>query len=238
MKRMSLFILLTTLALQAHASNLAQKMDALGANKDLMKKARAIDPENRVRVVQNREVDRTWRLEIGGIMGMSEGGDAYLDTSVLGAAVDLHITPRWSVGGRYYNYKNDLTKEGKRIFDDASVRAPKDPTYVVPGVDPAQDEFLGVLSWYPIYGKLNLFDATVSQFDLYVLGGAGTIRTGSGSSPVYTAGGGAGIWLTQHFSTRLEARWQTYQDKIETSQLSYKRNMNETLLTMTVGFLL
>src|SRR4051812_9358463 len=121
MKRLSL-VLLSLLAINAWAAaDLTQEMDALGANKDLMRKARAIDPENRIRVVQNRDVDRYMRLELGLNTALVEGGDPYTNSNILGGVLDFHITPRWSVGARYSNYSNSFTAEGKRVYDDFQV---------------------------------------------------------------------------------------------------------------------
>ncbi len=227
------------LSISGWAKDLTQEMDALGANKALMKKARAIDPKNRVRVVQNREVDRYYRLELGLNYGMAAGGDPYVDTNVLGGHLDFHMTPRWSVGARYYNNSNNLNAEGKKVFDDAEARrAAGDNTFRRPGVDYAKDSWLGVINWYPLYGKLNLFDAGIAQFDIYLLGGAGQINLQSGTTPLYTAGGGVGIWLSQHFSTRLEARWQGYKDQIYDGVDTTQRDINQTVLTATLGFLL
>lgn len=236
MKRLSL-ILLSLFAINAFAAqkDLTSEMDALGANKDLMKKAKAIDPENRIRVVQNRDVDRRLRLEVGVNAALVEGGDPYANTNSLGANLDFHITPRWSVGARYSNYSNSATAEGKRVYEDFK----KDPTLRVPGYDYAKNSIMGVVNWYPIYGKLNMFDLGISQFDIYFLGGAGTVQLGSGSEPIYTAGGGAGIWLAQHLSMRLEARWQGYTDHPTNGGVEQaSRNINETVLGISFGFLL
>lgn len=234
-----LLILLSLATLNAFGDDLNAKMSALGANRDLMNKAKAIDPHNRVRVVQNREVDRYYRFEIGVNYGMAAGGDPYVDTSLLGGQIDFHITPRWSIGGRYIDNSNSLSSEGRKVFDNAEREAAAGNTnFRRPGVDYAKDTWLGVLNWYPIYGKMNLFDATVSQFDLYFLGGAGQINLSSGTAPVYTAGGGVGVWFTQHFASRLEARWQGYNDKVYDGAGFTKRNIDQTMLTATVSFLL
>ncbi len=238
MKRLTL-ILLSLLAFNAWSEDLTGKMNALGANKDLMKKARAIDPNNRIRVVQNREVDRHMRLELGVNYGMATGGDPYVATNVMGGQLDFHITPRFSVGARYMNAQNSLNSEGKKVFEAAEVEARNNNTsFRKPGTDFAKDEWLAVGNWYPIYGKMNLFDAGVSQFDIYLLGGAGQINLTSGTAPVYTAGAGVGVWFTQHFASRLEARWQGYQDRIWDGLGTQSRDINQTLLTATVSFLL
>ncbi|NJM09819.1 MAG: outer membrane beta-barrel domain-containing protein [Bdellovibrionaceae bacterium] len=238
MKRFTL-ILLGLLAFNAWSDELTGKMDALGANKDLMRKARAIDPQNRIRVVQNREVDRYYRFELGLNYGMATGGDPYVNTDILGGQLDFHITPRWSLGARYYNSNNKLNAEGKKVFDAAErENAAGNNNFRRPGVDYAKDTWLAIGNWYPIYGKMNLFDATVAQFDIYFLGGAGQVNLSSGTAPIYTAGAGFGVWFTQHFASRLEARWQGYQDKVWDGFESKSRSIDQTMLSATVSFLL
>ncbi len=241
MKHLTL-IFMALLSLNVWAKeNLSGKMDALGANRELMRKAKAIDPNNKVRVVQAREVSRTMRLELGLDYGMALGGDPYVSSSVLGGKFDFHLTPRWSVGARYHDISNSLNSEGKSVFNDArSRRAAGDTNFRSPAVAYADSSWLGVINWYPIYGKMSLFDSVISQFDLYLLGGAGQIQLDTGSTPLYTAGVGAGIWLTQHISTRLEARWQGYKDQPgrEDGVRESARDINQTMITATVGFLL
>jgi len=233
-------LLIFSLALAAPAwaqksGSLSSELDALGANKDLLRKAKAIDPENRIRVVQNRDVDRHNRFELGVNYGMNAGGDPYVSTNAIGGQMDFHFTPRWSVGARYHSYSNELTSEGKRVFDDAQARKNAgNNDFRFPDTDYAKDSWLGLISWYPVYGKLNWFDAAITQFDLYLIGGAGQINLNSGSAPLFSAGGGIGIWLNRYMSTRLEARWQGYRDQVYDGS----RNINQTVLSATIGFLL
>lgn len=232
-----LLIALMSLNLWAQDNgDLSTEMDALGANRDLMRKAKAIDPKNKVRVVQNREVSRTMRFEVDLDYGMALGGDPYVKSDVLGGQLNFHITPRFSIGGRYYDISNSLNSEGKAVFEDAKSR--NNNNYRAPAVAYADDAWLAVANWYPVYGKLSLFEKAISQFDLYLLAGAGQINLDTGSTPLYTAGGGAGIWLTQHIATRLEARWQGYKDQPGRNYgYNINRDINQTILTATVGFL-
>lgn len=239
MKRLTL-ILLAVFAWNIWAGDLTSEMDALGANRELMKKARAIDPQNSMRIVQNREVDRRLRFEIGLDYGMVAGGDSYVNTSMLGAQLDFHINPQWSLGARYYNNSNTLSSEGKTMYDQAQQRQRAgDNSAVVPGIDSVKSTALGVINWYPIYGKMSIFEAGISQFDLYLLGGGGEVALNSGfHEAAVTAGIGVGVWLSQHFSTRLEARWEGYNDHPYRDNPTLKRDVNETILTASVGFLL
>lgn len=137
-------------ALYTQAGDLQKDLESLGGNKDILRRARALDPKNRLRVVQNRLVDRNMRLEIAAHYGSIAGGDPYLNTDNLGAQLEFHVSPRWSLGARYYSYSNSLSTEGERRAESA--RAGKEPFF---DSDSAIRAYLGVVTWYPIYGKLN-----------------------------------------------------------------------------------
>ena len=77
-----------------------------------------MDPHNEVSIVQNRAVDRNMRLELGVNYGLVGGGEAYYQTQNLGANLDFHINPHWSVGARYYHSFNSLTSEGQAVFNN------------------------------------------------------------------------------------------------------------------------
>ena len=220
----------------AQSSNEVDKLrsdlQSLGGNSAILRKARQMDPKNRARIVQEREVDRNLRFEMAASYGYVAGGDPYTLTDNLGLQLDFHITPRWSVGTRYYQFSNSLSREGHRVAQAA--QANPELTFF-DSTDYARDSFMGTLSWYPIYGKLNIFDLRVAQFDMYTLLGYGQMRLASGPTSTLTAGGGVGIWLTQHFSTRLEARWQSYSDRPQSGEA---RPLDLTVLSLTLGFLL
>lgn len=217
--------------------DLSKDFDSLGGNEKLYKRAKALDPKNRVSIVQKRVVDRNRRLELGVNYGIDAGGDAYLNTQNLGGNVDFHITPRWSVGGRFYTHYNSLTSEGRSAYEDARRRRladPNDPNIRISPTDHPEQTMLGTVSWYPVYGKTNLFDLAVVQFDVYTLAGYGRVKLKSGWSEAITAGGGIGFWLTQHVSSRIEGRWQTHEDRPD----NQTRRLNVGILTVSLGILL
>lgn len=214
--------------------NILQSIDSLGSNRPLVEKAKAIDGDSRVRVVQNRIVDRDLRLELGVNYGLTGGGDSYVTTQALGFMGDFHIVPQFSVGVRHFEYYNDLTNEGRRVFDDAKRKAEAGQPYTRPDVDYALSSTMGIVTVYPLYGKLNFFNIGVTQFDLYILGGYGNMRLNSGNTGTWTAGGGVGIWWTNLISSRIEVRQQGYEDKIYTGT----RQQGVTHFTAGVGFLL
>jgi outer membrane beta-barrel protein len=109
------------------------------------------------------------------------------------------------------------------MFDRAQAAQAANPAASVPfpKVDAPQDSGIATITYYPIYGKLNLFDMGVAHFDVYTLAGYGRMNlkdnTGlKSSTDVITAGGGLAVWLSQHFATRFEVRYETYKDLIST----------------------
>jgi outer membrane beta-barrel protein len=207
----------------------------LGGNEALVKMATSLDPKNRSRIVQSRLVDRHNRVELGLNYGGVAGGDSYLYTQNLGVSLDWHINPKFSIGARYYDYNNSLTPEGARVFDDArAAYAAGNRSYSIPDIDYPLSAAMAVANWYPIYGKLNWFDSSIAQFDLYLVGGGGQIQLSSGSAPLYTAGIGVGLWMSQHWTARGEIRWQTYQDEI----ISGSRQIQGVVGTVGLGYLL
>ncbi len=207
----------------------SEDLDSLGVNREVVRKARKLQPNNKVKIVQKRSVDRRWRVEGTLGYGYITGGSPYVDSKQLEGALELHVTPRWSVGGRYYSFQNELSQEGQRVFDGSpSVR---------PDVrDFASDAYLASVSFYPVYGKINLFDWNVTQFDIYLSAGYGQINLAqSGSSDLISAGGGVGFWLTDWLTSRFEVRYQTYKDSIADNQ---SRRLEQTVFTAKLGFLL
>lgn len=188
-------------------------IDTLGGNKELMDMAQNIKAESRSRIVQDRIVERRNRVEIGLNYGMNFGGDSYTKTQALGVALDYHITPRWSLGARYYDFGNSLTSEGKRIFDQAKANYAAGGRAYAVDIDYPENAAMAVVTWYPIYGKTSFLDMGVTQFDLYLLGGGGQITLSSGTTSVYTGGLGVGAWLSKHVTARAEVRYMTYKDQ-------------------------
>lgn len=235
MKSLILSTLAVLFVVPAFARNdgMLKDLDSLGSNQGIAERAKAIDSRNRVRVVQNRTVDRTMRLEMAMSYDVGTGGDSYVQTNNIGGMADFHINPYWSVGARYYKSGNQLTSEGER--QEENYRLHKDDGALQPDIHYPDSTTLGVISFYPLYGKLNFFDQGVTQFDMYVLAGYGQIKLDNTTSPTWAAGGGVGIWWSQHLTSRLEARYQSYQDKLLDGS---SRDQNIMAFSLAIGVLL
>jgi outer membrane beta-barrel protein len=193
--------------------DLTDSLDSISSDQDVIRRAKEMSSETKVEVVQNRAVDRTNRHEFSVNYGTAAFGDNYLSTRNTGFQYDYHIDNHWSIGGRYYSYANGLTSEGERVMADAKDRKNRGLDYRYPQIDEPAYAGLATVTWYPIYGKSNMFNVDVVHFDFYTVGGYGRIQLNSGQTDTFTAGGGFGIWWTQWLTSRLEMRWQTYRDK-------------------------
>ena len=236
MRNQSLARVLTVAALvlgsaQAFAEDgLLKDFDTLGGNDALMQNAKELNPDASIRVVQERIVTRRNRVEIAPEFTSVLGGDPYNKTTELGLNFHYHITPHWSVGLKYGYAFNQLRPEGENLIADTAATGKSQ----VPDIDYPKQEAMVMANWYPIYGKMNLYDLGVTHFDLYTVIGAGQVELKSGYTGTYTAGAGFGIWWSQHLTTRAELRYQTYQ----ATRYSGPADMNLTVASVQIGYLL
>lgn len=235
MKTMKLAITSALVLLGSATIAHAQDFDSLGSNQGVLKRAQSMSTKQQVRIVQKRAVDRDMRLELGAYYGGVSGGNSYINTQPFMGALDFHFTPRISAGLRYTHFANQLTREGENQFALAQkAKADGSLDYSIPAIDFPISSTMAVFSYYPIYGKLNFFDLTVVQFDLYATVGYGQMQLNSGSSDTWTAGGGVGFWWTNHISSRFEVRHQAYQDRVYTGA----RDISMLVGTFGIGILL
>jgi outer membrane beta-barrel protein len=219
---------------QAKQIDFSKDVDGLGGNDALLEMADKLNPESKSRIVQDRIVDRHNRLEVGLSYGGVLGGTTYLQTQNFGAALDFHLTPRWSLGVRYFAYQNRLTPEGERAFDEARAAYAAGSSATFVDIDSPLNTKIAVVNWYPIYGKINFFDQAIAQFDVYLLAGGGQIELDSGSSSLATGGVGVGLWMTKHLSARAEISYQAYKDNIVTGA----RDIGAVAATVGLGWIL
>ncbi len=236
-----MLIILMILSGQAFAQQTTRKslrndFNSLGTSSEVSERVKNLDSKQRVRVVQNRSVDRNNRVELGVHYGMTNNTDSYVSTQNAGAALQYHINPRFSFGFEYQKAYNKMSAEGDRQYSNAQALQQRDPGNEVlfPGIDYPLDSKIALASFYPIYGKLNLFDSGIAQFDVYTSLGYGQMQLRSGNTNVFVAGLGTGIWLTNYLTTRIEGRYQKYQDLLQTE----KRNQNTFQVLASLGIFL
>ncbi len=224
-------------AFGASKEEISADFDALGGNKTLLDRAQSLEPEVNVSIVQNRVVSRRNRIEIAPEFAGTFGGDTYTRTRFGGLNLHYHITPKWSVGVKYNHAFNALTPEGEALVHDSYEdykKNPNRPGIAYPEINYPKSETFALVNWYPVYGKMNLLDKGVLHFDLYTLLGYGQVKLATGDAPSYTAGGGVGMWFTQHFTSRLEMRYQNY----KAQYMSGEKNMDVMIASMQMGWML
>jgi outer membrane beta-barrel protein len=220
-------LLLSTVSARA---DIMEDFDNLGGNDVLMEKAKALEPDANISVVQDRVVNRFRRFEVSPEFASVLGGDSYLNTRGYGVNAHFHINPHWSLGVKYNSMTNELSPEGKNLINDSGLLGKN----IVPEMDYPKDQVLATVSFYPIYGKLNMFNKGIAHFDVYALAGGGNINLRSGSKSTLTAGGGVGFWVSQHLTTRFEMRYQTY----DTQRTDGNAKIDLTVASLQMGYLL
>lgn len=225
------------LAGPALAMNLLQDFDSLGGNADLLKKLKA-NPENRrIEIVQKRITDRTHRFELSTEYLQTSRGNSYLDTTGSGFALSYHLNPRWSFGLKYNYFFNELTSEGEHLMGEAQKVEEIDSEAeiaLVPELNWPKASIMSSVSFYPIYGKINIFNFGIIHFDTYGTLGAGWMNLREGDSPLYLMGAGFGFWISRHFTSRLEYNYQMY----NAEYLTGSRPQRINTLSFGIGFFL
>lgn len=224
MRQIILLSLLIVFAAPVQA-DILKDFDSLGGNDVLIERARVLQPDKNVKVVQNRIVDRQWRNEFSAGYSNVIGGDNFLQTQMLNLDYHLHINPYWTVGVSYFSAFNKLSQEGKYLIDQNSL---------VPDVDQPDSGYELLGNFSPIYGKLNMFGMGIVQFDVYAIASFGTIKLKSGDTQTYSWGAGVGLWLSQYLTTRLEIRQRFY----EAQRFGGPTDIDTTLAGLSIGYLL
>lgn len=214
---------------QAHADVLTD-FDGLGDNKELLEKAKALNPEVQVNVVQERVVKRRNRFEIAPEIQTIGGGDNYINTTGYGANLHFHINPWWSVGVKYTWFANELTSEGESLINDTDANGQG----IIPDIDQPKNQYMGFVNFYPIYGKLNFANLGITHFDVYANAGYGQMALKNGNTNTWTAGLGVGLWFSKHMTTRLELRYQNY----TAQRFNGDDSLDNLIAGLQVGFLL
>lgn len=220
---------LLAISANALADELMKDFDSLGGNDVLLEQTKALQGQSSTYIVQDRIVSRRHRFEISPEYSNVLGGDAYNQTTQYGININYHINPRWSVGVKSTHMINSLKPEAESLITDTSILGKA----YIPDVDYPISQNIALISWYPIYGKMNVLDKGVAHFDLYFLAGSGDIELKSGRTQTTTAGTGLGLWLSQHLTTRFEVRYQTYTAK----NYRGEQKMDLTVGSMQMGYL-
>jgi len=238
MKSLLSFALIILVGIDSFADQSGEEIfDSLGGNRSLLEKVKALNPELSSSVVQNRFVSRENRFEIAPEWGVALGGDTYVRTQNLGLNAYYHLNPHFSVSVKYQQAFNRLTPEGHAMVQSAYnqyLQNPAAPEGLMPELNYILNQQLAAVQWYPLYGKMSWLGKSVTQFDVYLNAGLGSMQLLRGTTQTSQLGGGIGLWISPRVSLRGEIFWQGY----EAQYLTGPRDMNLTQMSVQMGWLL
>ncbi len=211
--KLVLFLVISLILGSAAQADLLEDFDSLGGNDILLDKAKVLEPDKKVSIVQNRVVKRRFRSELGTEYSSVFGGETFLETQSLGLRYNFHINPRWSVGLNYFKAYNGLSKEGTALIRDERL---------IPDVDHLRGGYGLNVNWYPIYGKFSLYNLGVVHFDFYALASYGQVELSSGKTGSYSYGLGVGFWLSKHLTSRIEVKQSLYDAERDSGPVGVK----------------
>jgi outer membrane beta-barrel protein len=179
----------------------------------------------KIYAVQRMYVLRNGRFELAPSLG-STFNDQYVSHPSVGAALNYWITNVLAVGVNF-NWYQGLETESKLDF---SIR--RSTRLAVPITEYQLGAHLN-FTYVPIYGKFEMFNDAIFQWDGYLVGGVGVLRT----RPVavidpavrtfdfdwrvaFNAGIGLRVFVTKWLSIFGELRDYLYMEKLENLQVS------------------
>jgi outer membrane beta-barrel protein len=214
-------------ALGAATSALAMDLDP--------KEIRGKSSKEPVTVLQNRYFTKTWRPEVGFLVGQLLN-EAYLNTQVAGVRAALFVN-EWlgfevqqmrtavhdSDDRKALNklkYK-PLTKSGDAVpaGQDGTTETTVSPDPEVNAVHQITD-FSAIAA--PFYGKLNFLNKWIIYTDLYVSGGLARVETDQGTKSALALGLGERLYIGEAWSLRLDFKDRNYAE--ERAESSTRKN--------------
>jgi outer membrane beta-barrel protein len=187
----------------------------------------------KIYAVQRMYVLRTGRFELAPSL-TDTFNDQYVSHPALGAGLNYWITNVLAVGVNFLWYQG-LESESKLNF---SIR--RSTRLAVPITEYQMGAHLN-FTYVPVYGKFEMFNDSIFQWDAYLIGGVGMLRT----RPVavidpavrtfdfdwrvaFNAGIGLRVFVTRWLSVFGELRDYLYMEKLENLQVSLDHRADES----------
>lgn len=214
-----LFVTLLVLSTSAYSaekkekSELERKLESLNIPSD---KVSPLVSEEKLYVVNGRYSSLTNRHEITLFGARNFNADSHLETQQGGGTYRYHINSDWSLGYRYSEYDNKLSKAGEDLFDKNAL---------LPISDFAIKSSEGFINYNTVYGKLKFTDTTIVYFDHYISLGYASLDLGSGEVPAYIVDTGLSFWLGKHMSLRSGLKTELYSQKTFEGESKDTQNM-------------
>jgi outer membrane beta-barrel protein len=187
----------------------------------------------KIYAVQRMSVVRNGRFELAPSLGASMN-DQFVTHDSIGAALNYWITNVLAVGVNF-NWYQGLENESKLNF---SIR--RSTRLAVPVTEYQLGAHLN-FTYVPIYGKFEMFNDSIFQWDAYLIGGVGVMRTRPVSvidpavrtfdfdwRVAFNAGIGLRVFITKWLSIFGELRDYLYMEKLENLEVSLGNRGDES----------
>lgn len=182
--------------------------------------------KDRVDVFQLKSVTKKRRHELTPLISLSLN-DSFIQTMVVGLAYTFHITEGFAFelsGGYAFTFETQTVNDLRNGVD------PSQPGKVIkPQFSRVQFYGFGHLVWTPLLGKFKIGKSIV-DFDIYLVGGAGYVRTNRDNLVAASFGFGWRVFLTKWLAMRVDVRDAIFgQELLGRSVLTHN-------LSATLGF--
>ncbi len=188
-------------------------------------KSRATEAVEEIYAVQQIYALRNRRLELAPSLGFTVN-DPYVSHPSVGVALNYWWTNVLAVGGSFLWYQGLENESDLNFFARRSTRL------AVPITEYQLGAHLN-FSYVPLYGKFSMFNKYIFQWDAYVVGGLGALRT----RPVpvvdpeirqfdfdwrlaFNAGVGLRVFLTRYFAVFTELRDYAFLERLESTNVA------------------
>ncbi|MBE8163004.1 MAG: hypothetical protein HAW63_03345 [Bdellovibrionaceae bacterium] len=229
-----LLLFTNSLVLAAEAKpSLLEDLHNLGENTFLVPYIQKTSTDSEVSVIQNRFFSRGKKQEMLTGLAYSTSGPAYFKTTAVTMLYKVYINSKWSVGLDYSYFSNKLSPAGVQVIKEGESKLKNDPDYAfIPDLDFPKFSYTATASWYPSYGKFNLFNK-IMYFDLFLTSGIGQIVLKHKPSALFSFSVGSSFWLTKQWTGRMELQSKLYKETWYNSQ----HNIVSTQVMLSTGYI-
>lgn len=228
-----IFLFISSLVLAEAQNPLLKDLNTLGENKFLVPYIKKTSTSSEVSVIQNRFYSRSTKQELLTGLAYITSGPAYFNTTGVSMLYKFYINSKWSVGIDYSYFSNSLSPAGLQIIKDGEAKLTNDPDFAfIPDLDFPKFSYTATASWYPSYGKFNLFNK-IMYFDLFLTSGVGQIVLKHKPSPLFLLSLGSSFWFTKKWTGRMELQSKLYKE----TWYSRKHNIMTTQVMLSTGYI-
>lgn len=222
MKKLFIGLSIFAVSLSVYSeADLEKKLDSLNIPTD---RVTPLVSKGQISSVNSRYSSLNKRVELTLIGANNFTADSHMDTKLVGATMRLHLNSRFSFGGRYSEYLNELTDSGQRLFETKQI---------LPDTDYAIKSSEGFLNINTVYGKFRLTKSKIVYFDHFVSLGYGKMALANGEVQMYTADTGFSFWFGKNASARVGVKNEFY----DQAKLNGKEAVHSAMGYLEIGYL-